>query len=110
MNNQFSVRKIITISSMLCLFAGVTSFSAQAAYPTYMERNLIKICTAIKDNKPFQLHMAVKKSGLTYRALEQGLVCNNMDIHAFAQASKAVNTGKFLARRLKYKQQLTASR
>ncbi|QCZ94404.1 DUF3718 domain-containing protein [Salinimonas iocasae] len=102
-------RTAATVMSV-CVVAGGISFSANASYPKYLESDLVKICTAIRDNKSFQLHMAIKKSGLTYRAVEKGLVCDSMDIHTFAQVNKADATGDLLARRLKYDRTLTASR
>ncbi|MBD3585467.1 DUF3718 domain-containing protein [Salinimonas sp. HHU 13199] len=94
----------------VCVVAGGVSFSANASYPKHLETDLVKICTAIKDNKSFQLHMAIKKSGLTYRAVEKGLVCDGTDIHTFAQVNNADATGALLARRLKFDRTLTASR
>ena len=102
-------RTAATVMSV-CVVAGGISFSANASYPKYLESDLVRICTAIRDNKSFQLHMAIKKSGLTYRAVEKGLVCDSMDTHTFAQVNKADATGDLLARRLKYDRTLTASR
>ncbi len=110
MKNVKSWAKSAATVMSVCLVAGGVSFSANASYPKYLESDLVKICSAIKNNKSFQLHMAIKKSGLTYRAVEKGLVCDSMDIHTFAQVNNAQATGELLARRLKYDRTLTAAR
>ena len=107
-------------SSLLCksLFTAAliatTSLSvpatAQAAYPAYLENDLIKICTAIRDNKPMRLQRIVKKTGLSYRQLQNGLVCNNDDMMTFAAKHQSEATSQLLARRLGTSPTLTAAR
>lgn len=109
--SKFSVMtKTLGSAAVACVLSAGISFNAQAAYPQEMEADLIKVCEAIRDNKNHKLHRAVKRSRVSYRDLERGLVCNGMDIHAFALSSKAEVTGAFLAKRLKYSRTLTASR
>ena len=96
--------KAFTVSKALCaviasgvLFTG----TAQAAdYPAEIENDLVNICKAIKADKPIRLHLAVKRSGLDYRTLDEGLVCNGQNMMTFAATHSAGNSGKFLAARL----------
>lgn len=83
---------------------------AQAAYPAHMESDLVKICTAIRDNKPLRLQMAVKDSGVSYRALQKGLVCNGDDMFTFAEKNQAHASSALLAKRLRLTKSMMAAR
>ncbi|QPG05073.1 DUF3718 domain-containing protein [Salinimonas marina] len=102
-------KSLITAGLVVGATLGVTA-PAYAAYPAHMEGDLIKICTAIRDNRIGRLQMAVRHSGLSYRQLQKGLVCNGDDMLTFAAKHKAAATGQLLTRRLGIRQTLTASR
>jgi hypothetical protein len=84
---------IITVSILL---AG----SAQA---NYIDKNttahLVKVCEAIKSDSKLRLNRAIKNSGITAKAISEGLVCNGYDSVTFAIVNNAQNTAKFMARK-----------
>lgn len=74
---------------------------AQAnSYPAEIENDLVNICKAIKADNTIRLHEAVERSGLNYRTLDEGLVCNGQSMMTFAATHSASHSGKFLAARL----------
>ncbi|WP_414829999.1 DUF3718 domain-containing protein [Alteromonas sp. H39] len=96
--------KAFTINKTLCaaIATGVlfTGAAQAAGYPAEKENDLVNICKAIKADNPMRLHLAVKRSGLNYRTLDEGLVCNGQNMMTFAATHSAGNSGKFLAARL----------
>ena len=97
--------KIFSISKTICaVIATGVMFTATAqaeSYPAELENDLVKICKAIKADNPIRLHVAVQRSGLNYRTLDEGLVCNGQNMMTFAATHSAGNSGKFLAARLR---------
>ncbi|MCU7554836.1 DUF3718 domain-containing protein [Alteromonas sp. ASW11-19] len=94
--------KLLTASNVIgaVLACSVIAGGAQAkGYPPEMEDKLVRVCEAIKADSPIRLHVAVERSGLTYRMLQQGLVCNGQDMHTFALSNGAKKAGKFLITR-----------
>jgi hypothetical protein len=90
---KFIIGSIITAGILL---AG----SAQAKYiDKNTEANLVKICEAIKSNSKVKVHIAIRDSGITAKAVSKGLVCNGYDPVTFAIKNKAQNTAKFMARK-----------
>ena len=102
-------KSLLTAGLVVGATLGITT-PAHAGYPAHLEGDLIKICTAIRDNRTSRLQMAVRSSGLSYRQLQKGLVCNGDDMLTFAAKHKAGATGQLLTRRLGMRQTLTASR
>ena len=63
-----------------------------------MEDDLVNICEAIKDNNKLKLHMRMKRAGLSYREISDGLVCNGMNIVDFAKHNNADLTASILVK------------
>lgn len=76
-----------------------TVFANSANYPAYFEKSLVNICKAAKDNNLVKFKRAVKESGLNYRTIENGLVCNNLNVLDFAIENSAKNTALYLAQK-----------
>lgn len=110
MTNSSLLCKTLFTTGLIAAMALSVSATAQAAYPAYLENDLIKICTAIRDNKPVRLQRIVKKTGLSYRQLHNGLVCNNVDMLTFAAKHQSEATSQLLVRRLGTPSTLTAAR
>lgn len=98
--------------TMLSFSAMAAMSSAQAAtMPVAMEQKLVAVCEAIKDNSRIALHKAVKDSGVSYRVLANGLVCNGQDMYSFAMLNNANKTGAMIAKRTNLDERsLTAKR
>ncbi|MEW9799325.1 DUF3718 domain-containing protein [Alteromonas sp. CYL-A6] len=96
-----------------CAFA--TTLAAVPAmantYPVQIENDLVAVCDAIKDNSLQSLRKAVKQSRLSFRDLNEGLVCNGDDMLSFATRHNATFAADLIVRRtLRNKDQMTASR
>ena len=91
------MKKVIFVSILLSgaiLLAG----SAQANYISLdMEQRLVKICEALKSDSKIKLHKAVKKSGLSYKKVANGLVCNGVDPVTFALSNNSSKTAELMA-------------
>ncbi|WP_296052963.1 DUF3718 domain-containing protein [uncultured Alteromonas sp.] len=85
-------------TTVVATFGGIAS--AQAGnLPEAMEDKLVAVCQAIKDDSRIELHKAVRDSGVSYRRLARGLVCDGMDMYTFAMQHGADNTGAVIAKR-----------
>ena len=87
---------ILTAAAFL-FFASVPASAANI--DKSLESDLVQICEAIKSDSKLKLNRKLKKTNLSYRTISQGLVCNGMSVHDFAQKHQASNTGELLARR-----------
>lgn len=88
--------------SALVMAAGIFNVQAAAAADTplgAMEHKLVAVCEAIKANSRIELYKAVKNTGISYRRLGDGLVCNGQDMYSFALEHKAAKTGAVIANR-----------
>jgi hypothetical protein len=91
--------KKIIIGSIIT--AGI--FLAGSAQANYIDKgteaHLVKICEAIKSDSKIKLHIAIRNSGISTKAISEGLVCNGYDPVTFAIVNKAQSTAKFMARK-----------
>ncbi|MFT6249706.1 MAG: hypothetical protein ACJAZQ_002925 [Cognaticolwellia sp.] len=91
--------KNVLISSIITagiLLAG----NAQASnLDSVTENNLVKVCEAIKSDSTLKLHTAIRNSGITIKAISNGLVCNGYDPVTFAIVNDAKNTAKYMAKK-----------
>ena len=97
----------------LLVFSSIAAAGeAQAAgLPVAMEAKLVAVCEAIKKDSRIALHKAVKNSGVSYRVLANGLVCNGQDMYSFAMNNEANETGALIAKRTNLDERsLTAKR
>ncbi|KXI27030.1 hypothetical protein AX660_02630 [Paraglaciecola hydrolytica] len=77
---------------------GAAQTQAQAIDET-TEKQLVNICKALQSNSKMKLNRAVSKSGLNYRSISKGLVCNGMDPVTFALRNNAQKTAELFARK-----------
>ncbi|MFS1705106.1 DUF3718 domain-containing protein [Alteromonas sp. AMM-1] len=102
----------LAIAALMSVSAMAAMSSAQAAtMSAAMEQKLVAVCEAIKDDSRIALHKAVKSSGVSYRVLANGLVCNGQDMYSFAMLNNANQTGAIIAKRTNLAERsLTAKR
>lgn len=94
------VIRLTTLGVVGMITFSAASFGVRAAtIPESVEKKLIAVCQAIKSDSRADLHRAVKKSGISYRRLSEGLVCNGMDMYSFALQHSANKTGAVIASR-----------
>lgn len=99
---------LVAGTTVLATVGGISSAQA-GSLPGALEDKLVAVCQAIKDDSRIALHKAVKDSGVSYRRLAKGLVCDGMDMYTFALQHGAENTGSVIARRTNLEDQsLTA--
>jgi hypothetical protein len=95
--------KITTALSVAALCALSLSFSLSAqAKPMWMidatlEKQLIKICKAIKSNNQFKIKVALKNTHISMHDVRNDLKCNGMSAVDFALANNALISAKHLA-------------
>lgn len=89
---------LVVGTTVLATLGGISSAQA-VSLPGPLEDKLVAVCQAIKDDSRIALHKAVKNSGVSYRRLARGLVCDGMDMYTFALQHGAENTGAVIARR-----------
>ncbi|WP_034475291.1 DUF3718 domain-containing protein [Aestuariibacter salexigens] len=95
------MKKAIFIATMAATlgFASLSSAVNAATYDKEMEEDLINVCEALSSNSKLRLHLAVKKSRVSYQELGRGLVCNGQDAVTFASLNGADITASLLAKR-----------
>lgn len=80
---------------------GSTLMSSAASANKYidpgLEKDLVKVCEALKSNSRIKLLKAVKNSRLTYKSIAKGLVCNGQNALEFAMLNSADKTASLLA-------------
>ncbi|NDV89711.1 DUF3718 domain-containing protein [Alteromonas sp. 345S023] len=95
-----SISRRVTLSTLLGLSLTLLAGTASAkGYPVAIEDQLIAVCKAIKSDNRLALIRAVKKTRLSYRELNKGLVCNGQDMLTFALTHNATSTSQLIARR-----------
>lgn len=105
------IRSAILIATTVAATLGGVSVAQAGSLPSSMEKKLVAVCKAIKDDNRIALHKAVKNSGANYSRLAKRLVCNNMDMYTFAQLHGSENTAALIASRTNLEEQaLTAKR
>ncbi|NVK54799.1 MAG: DUF3718 domain-containing protein [Alteromonadaceae bacterium] len=97
------VNKLVRSAALLG-FGTVVALSSvsgvhAASISSQMEKKLVAVCQAIKDDNKFALRRAVDKSGVDYNQLAEGLVCNGMDMYSFAKYHGADKAGNVIAKR-----------
>lgn len=103
MNNV--IRRISLSLATATLLAAPMVQAKSQVFPSHLEATLVEVCQAIKSDSRVKLHSAIKRSGLSYRAIHKGLKCNGVDIMTFASVSNAMKNSDFLARRMTRSQQ-----
>jgi len=68
---------------VIAISSAVLGLSAQAhaavGIDKNLEKKLVKVCEAIKDNNNVRLTYTLKKYGFEYRQIAEGLRCNGVD-------------------------------
>ncbi|MDM7861928.1 DUF3718 domain-containing protein [Alteromonas sp. ASW11-36] len=62
-----------------------------------LEKDLVRICAALKSDSRLALHRAVKRSRLSYKQIDEGLMCNGESAQDFARTHNANLTASTLA-------------
>lgn len=87
---------VLKMTAVALVSLSVAGIAQAASYPASVENDLVRICKAIKEDNTLKLHRAVKQSGLNYRTLDEGLVCNGQDMRSFAITHNAMSASAFL--------------
>lgn len=86
---------IIAASSVVL----ATAQASAASIEPNLERDLVRVCEALKDNDRMALNKAVKLSRVSYKNLVEGLKCNGMSALEFAHFHKSDKAANLLALR-----------
>ena len=92
------MKKSLVISSLVSSLLLACILPAHAV-DNVTEKKLISICKALQSNKKIKLHRTISKSGLSYKQLSEGLVCNGMDPVTFALRNNAPKTAQLFAQK-----------
>lgn len=91
--------KVLLIASAVASLSFVSSHVNAETLSPSLEKDLTRICQALKSDSKLALHRAVKRSRLSYRQIDDGLVCNGLSARDFALTHNAENTANMLASR-----------
>lgn len=92
-------RNTLGIFTATALLAFTSIPATAGSFDRNLESDLVRVCEAIKSDSKLKLNRTLKQTNLSYRAISDGLVCNGMSVHDFAQQHKASKTGELLAKR-----------
>ncbi len=73
--------------------------SNASAVSKYNETRLIKVCEAIQSGSKLKVSKRVRDLGISYRELNEKLVCNGEDPISFAIRHGAAKNAEFIAKR-----------
>ena len=99
MNLVKSVSKTLVVTAVAAATLFSVSSQAEQKFDPILERKLVKICEAIRDDDRGALRKAVRNIHVSYRDLEKGLVCNGDDMMTFAAKHNSQIVGQYIARR-----------
>jgi hypothetical protein len=105
MINSTKITTALSVNALsvatLCVLSLSFSLSAQAApiriIDATLEKQLIKICKAIKSNNQFKIKVALKNTHISMHDVRNDLKCNGMSAVDFALANNALISAKHLA-------------
>lgn len=90
--------KKLTVAAFIIASIGFTG-AASAKITDSREESLIRICEALMSDKPIRLKRTMKKAGVTYKQVNEGLVCNGQSAMNFALLHNADKNAGLLARK-----------
>ncbi len=90
--------KKLTVAAFIMASIGFTG-AASAKLMDSKEESLVKVCQALTSDKPIRLKRSMKKAGVTFKQVEEGLVCNGKSAINFALLHDANKTADLVARR-----------
>jgi len=94
------MKKVATIAAITVLSTGVSSQAAASVFmPQYMEKQLVAVCHALKNNNKLALNKIIRKAHFDYAQIVKGLRCNGQSVHEFAMRHGAKDTADFIAKR-----------
>lgn len=89
--------KLKTVTALALLITGGATQAKYAPITENLEKDLVNICQAIKDNHKIRIRKAIKHSGFTKRHVSEGLVCNGMEPLEFALFNNAIKSAEYIA-------------
>ncbi len=92
--------KKLTLAAVIIASIGFTSASSATIRDSH-EETLVNICKALKSDKPSRLRSVMKKARISYKQINEGLVCNGQNAIDFALLHNADKTALFVARKTK---------
>lgn len=96
------IKKVTTCSIALSILFTATGVFAKGAYSDFSpseERRLVRLCEAVKSDSRMKLNALLRKEHLSFREINNQLVCNGMDAITFAVKNGAHNTANLIASR-----------
>jgi len=94
----FIMKKVATLAVISLLSMGVSSQVA-AGMPKYMEKQLVAVCHALKNDNKLALNKIIRKAHFDYAQIAKGLRCNGQSAHEFAMSYGAKDTADLIAKR-----------
>lgn len=90
--------KKLALAAVIITSIGFTG-AASAKIKDSREESLIRICEALISDKPIRLKRAMKKAGVSFKQVNEGLVCNGENAINFALLHDAGKTAGLVARK-----------
>lgn len=90
--------KKLTVAAFIIASIGFTG-AASAKITDSKEESLVKICEALTSDRTIRLKRSMKKAGVTFKQINEGLVCNGKSAINFALLHDANKTASLVARK-----------
>ncbi|MFC3094568.1 DUF3718 domain-containing protein [Alteromonas sediminis] len=88
----------IAISSLFTIGLS-TQASADVGMPKYLEKQLVSVCHALKNDDKLALKKIIRKAHFDYDDVVTGLKCNGQNAHEYALLNGASDTANYIAKR-----------
>ena len=92
-----ATQRVCLILTTVTAIAFATPSVTASIFDPALEKDLVRICAALKSDSRTAFNRAVKRSRLTYEQIDEGLVCNGESAQDFARMHNANLTASTLA-------------
>ena len=93
------MKKVMMTMMTLAVFAAPFATLANDHMMSAHEHKLVGLCKAVMSKSKLRLSVALRKEGLTYAEMQDGLVCNGQDPLTFAKTHGAMDNAYKIASR-----------
>lgn len=96
------MKKLMMTVAACSLFAGTFAHAGDSDNQLFVndeDRMYLRLCKAVRTNNKLHLHLTLKKEGVSYEQMQEGLVCNGQDPITFAMLSGSEETAHLIAAR-----------
>lgn len=92
-------KRMIIITTCAAITASMTqvTHASDALFMNDEDRMYLRLCKAVRSNNKLHLHLTLKREGVSYQQMQDGLVCNGQDPITFAMYSGSERVAHVIA-------------